>query len=73
MKSRETTSSGTEALFNEPDASFSNDDVGGNMGDLNSTAMTGTNPAVLNDSSAWYIQYWWCRLRFNYWWWYDYC
>ena len=39
---------GTEALFNEPDASFSNDDA---AGDLNSTAMTGTNPAVLNNSS----------------------
>ena len=49
MKSRFTSSSGTEALFNEPDASFSNDDA---AGDLNSTAMTGTNPAVLNDSSA---------------------
>jgi hypothetical protein len=49
MKSRFTTQGGTEALFNEPDAGFSNDD---NAGDLNSTAMTGTNPAVLNDSSA---------------------
>ena len=41
-------SSGTEALFNEPDTGFSNDDA---AGDLNSTAMTGTNPAVLNNSS----------------------
>ena len=48
MKSRFTSSSGTEALFNEPDSSFSNDDA---AGDLNSTAMTGTNPAVLNNSS----------------------
>ena len=48
MKSRFAASNGTEALFNEPDASFSNDDA---AGDLNSTAMTGTNPAVLNDSS----------------------
>ena len=70
MKSRFASSSGTEALFNEPDASFSNDDA---AGDLNSTAMTGTNPAVLNDAICWYIYYWWCRLRFNYWWWYDYC
>ena len=46
MKSRFTSSSGTEALFNEPDVIFSNDDA---AGDLNSTAMTGTNPAVLND------------------------
>ena len=48
MKSRFAASNGTEALFNEPDASFSNDDA---AGDLNSTAMTGTNPAVLNDAS----------------------
>jgi hypothetical protein len=49
MKSRFGTSSGTEALFNEPNTGFSNDDA---AGDLNSTAMTGTNPAVLNNSSA---------------------
>ena len=49
MKSRFSTQGGTEALFNEPDAGFSNDDA---AGDLNSTAMTGSNPAVLNDSSA---------------------
>ena len=48
MKSRFSSQSGTEALFNEPDAGFSNDDA---AGDLNSTAMTGTNPAVLNNSS----------------------
>ena len=35
-------------MFNEPDSSFSNDDA---AGDLNSTAMTGSNP-VLNDLSA---------------------
>ena len=49
MKSRFTSSSGSEALFNEPDVGFSNDDA---AGDLNTTAMTGTNPAVLNDASA---------------------
>ena len=48
MKSRFSTQGGTEALFNEPDSGFSNDDA---AGDLNSTAMTGTNPAVLNDAS----------------------
>ena len=48
MKSRFGSSSGTEALFNEPDVGFSNDDA---AGDLNSTAMTGSNPAVLNNSS----------------------
>ena len=49
MKSRFGSSSGTEALFNEPNTGFSNDDA---AGDLNSTAMTGTNPAVLNNASA---------------------
>ena len=49
MKSKFSTQGGTEALFNEPDAGFSNDDA---AGDLNSTAMTGSNPAVLNDASA---------------------
>ena len=37
-----------EALHNEADSAYSNDDQ---AGDLNSTAMTGTNPAILNDSS----------------------
>jgi len=49
MKSKFSTQGGTEALFNEPNTGFSNDD---GAGDLNSTAMTGTNPAVLNDASA---------------------
>ena len=48
MKSKFSTQGGTEALFNEPNVGFSNDDA---AGDLNSTAMTGTNPAVLNDAS----------------------
>ena len=49
MKSKLDSQGGTEALFNEPNAGFSNDDK---AGDLNSTAMTGDNPAVLNDASA---------------------
>ena len=49
MKSKFATQGGTEALFNEPNVGFSNDD---GAGDLNTTAMTGTNPAVLNDASA---------------------
>ena len=49
MKSKFATQDGTEALFNEPNVGFSNDDA---AGDLNSTAMTGTNPAVLNNASA---------------------
>ena len=48
MKSNFDSQGGTEALFNEPNTGFSNDDK---AGDLNTTAMTGTNPAVLNDSS----------------------
>ena len=48
MKSKFSTQGGTEALFNEPDVGFSNDDA---AGDLNSTTMSGTNPAVLNNSS----------------------
>ena len=38
MKSKFSTQGGTEALFNEPNTGFSNDDA---AGDLNSTAMTG--------------------------------
>ena len=49
MKSLFTDQSGGEALHNEADSAFSNDDVGGNMGDGDST---GTNPAVLNDSGT---------------------
>ena len=48
MKSRLGSSGGTEALFNEPDTTHSADDA---AGDLNSLTMTGTNPAVLNNSS----------------------
>ena len=38
-----------EALVNEPDSGVANDDA---AGDLTSSAMTGSNPAILNDSSA---------------------
>ena len=48
MKSRYATSGGTEALFNEPDVTHAADDA---AGDLNSLTMTGSNPAVLNNSS----------------------
>jgi len=48
MKSRLGSSGGTEALFNEPDTTHSADDA---AGDLNSLTMTGSNPAVLNNSS----------------------
>ncbi len=50
MKSRENAQNGTEALFNEPDTEFAADNK---AQDLSSReAMTGTNPAVLNDASA---------------------
>jgi len=43
MKSRFTSNSGTEALFNEPDTDFSG-----------TGTQTGTNPALLNDTSTQY-------------------
>ena len=49
MKSRFGAQEGTEALFNEPDVGFSNDDA---AGDLNSTTMTGTNPGLLVNASG---------------------
>ena len=50
MKSRFTNSSGTEALFNEADTEFAADNA---AQDLSSReAMTGSNPAVLNNASA---------------------
>ena len=49
MKSRFGTAGGTEALFNEPNAGISNDDA---AGDLTSSAMTGSNPEVLNDGGT---------------------
>ena len=54
MKSRYASQSGTEALFNEADTDFSSRNAAGSStadlvaGDIH----TGTNPAVLNDSSA---------------------
>ena len=49
MKSRFGAQDATEALFNEPDVGFSNDDA---AGDLNSTTMTGTNPGLLVNASG---------------------
>ena len=49
MKSRFGAQDGTEALFNEPDVGFSNDDA---AGDLNSTTMTGSNPGLLVNASG---------------------
>ena len=48
MRSRYTSQTGTENQYAEPDTGFSNDDA---AGDLTSSNMAGTNPAVLNDSS----------------------
>ena len=49
MKSRENAQNGTEALFNEPDTQFSAENKAQDMN--SSTGMSGTNPAVLNNSS----------------------
>ena len=47
MRSRFQDQSGAEALVDEADSGFSNDDA---AGDLTSSAASGTNPAVLNDT-----------------------
>jgi len=53
MKSRYASQSGTEALFNEADTDFSSRNAAGSSGSgfPTSTIHSGTNPAVLNDSS----------------------
>ena len=53
MKSRYASQSGTEALFNEADTDFSSRNATGSSGSgfPTSTIHSGTNPAVLNDSS----------------------
>ena len=50
MKSRFSTQSGTEALFNEADTDFSAEDAASNTGSPDSHS--GTNPATLNDSPS---------------------
>ena len=53
MRSRYTTMSGTEALFDEADTDFSGRNATGSAVDgFSSTAHSGTNPALLNDSPA---------------------
>ena len=49
MRSRSVSQTGAEALVNEADSGLSNDDA---AGDLTSSAMTGSNPATLNDSPS---------------------
>ena len=49
MRARFASMDGAEALGNEADSGISNDDA---AGDLTSSAMTGTNPAALNDSPS---------------------
>ena len=49
MRARFASQDGTEALGDEADSGFSNDDA---AGDLTSSAMTGSNPAALNDSPS---------------------
>jgi hypothetical protein len=48
MRSSYTSMNGAEALVDEADSGISNDDAAGN---LTSSAMTGSNPAILNDAS----------------------
>jgi hypothetical protein len=48
MRSSYTSMNGAEALVDEADSGISNDDAAGN---LTSSAMTGSNPAILNDGS----------------------
>ena len=50
MKSRYSTQSGTEALFDEADSDFSAEDAASNTGSPDSHS--GSNPATLNDSPA---------------------
>src|SRR6056300_1778670 len=52
MKSRYASQSGTEALFNEADTDFSARNAAGSALTGSGDAQSGTNPAVLNDSSA---------------------
>ena len=49
MRARFASMDGDEALGDEADSGFSNDDA---AGDLTSSAMTGSNPATLNDSPS---------------------
>jgi len=49
MRARFASMDGAEALGNEADSGISNDDA---AGDLTSSAMTGSNPAALNDSPS---------------------
>ena len=52
MRSRYTSQTGAEAMFDEADSDFSGRNAAGSSVDgYSSTAQAGTNPAVLNDSS----------------------
>jgi len=53
MRSRYSTQSGTEALFDEADSDFSGRNAAGSSVDgFSSTAQAGTNPSALNDSPS---------------------
>ena len=57
MRSRYTSQTGAEAMFNEADTDFSSRNAAGDstfpgVGGAGSSAQAGTNPAVLNDSPA---------------------
>ena len=54
MRSRYTSQTGAEAMFNEADTEFSSRNAAGDstVGQTPDTAQAGTNPSVLNDSPA---------------------
>jgi len=52
MRSRYSTNSGTEALFNEANTEFSSDNATTNSPLASGDAQAGTNPAILNDSPS---------------------
>ena len=52
MRSRYATQGGTEALFNEADSDFTGRNAAGSGTGASATVQAGTNPAILNDSSA---------------------
>jgi len=52
MRSRYSTNSGTEALFNEANTEFSSDNATTDSPTASGDAQAGTNPAILNDSPS---------------------
>ena len=56
MRSRYTSQTGQEAMFDEADTDFSGRNAAGSAVDgYSTTANSGTNPGALNDSPCWYL------------------